>query len=31
MRRIGFVVLHGLQMMSVGSLSVFELANWCLL
>jgi transcriptional regulator GlxA family with amidase domain len=27
MQRIGFVVLPGFQMMSVGSLSVFELAN----
>src|SRR6266704_1206750 len=28
MQRIGFVVLPGFQMMSVASLSVFELANW---
>lgn len=27
MQRIGFIVLPGFQMMSVGSLSVFELAN----
>ncbi len=27
MQRIGFVVLPGFQMMSVGALSVFELAN----
>ena len=28
MQRIGFVVLPGFQMMSVGALSVFEFANW---
>ena len=28
MQRIGFVVLPGFQMLSVSSLSVFELANW---
>ena len=27
MQRIGFIVLPGFQMMSVGALSVFELAN----
>ena len=27
MQRIGFIVLPGFQMMSVASLSVFELAN----
>ena len=28
MQRIGFIVLPGFQMMSVATLSVFELANW---
>jgi transcriptional regulator GlxA family with amidase domain len=28
MQRIGFIVLPGFQMMSVGVLAVFELANW---
>ena len=28
MQRIGFIVLPGFQMMSVGVLSVFEFANW---
>ena len=28
MQRIGFIVLPGFQMLSVSSLSVFELANW---
>jgi transcriptional regulator GlxA family with amidase domain len=28
MQRIGFIVLPGFQMMSVGVLSVFEIANW---
>ena len=28
MHRIGFVVLPGFQMLSVGALSVFEIANW---
>jgi transcriptional regulator GlxA family with amidase domain len=28
MQRIGFIVLPGFQMLSVGVLSVFELANW---
>ena len=28
MQRIGFIVLPGFQMMSVGALSVFEIANW---
>src|SRR5260370_18795522 len=28
MQRIGFIVLPGFQMLSVTSLSVFELANW---
>jgi transcriptional regulator GlxA family with amidase domain len=28
MLRIGFIVLPGFQMMSVASLSVFEIANW---
>ena len=28
MQRIGFIVLPGFQMLSLGSLSVFELANW---
>jgi transcriptional regulator GlxA family with amidase domain len=28
MQRIGFIVLPGFQMMSVGALSVFEFANW---
>jgi transcriptional regulator GlxA family with amidase domain len=28
MQRIGFIVLSGFQMLSVSSLSVFELANW---
>src|SRR5260370_40630591 len=28
MQRLGFIVLPGFQMLSVSSLSVFELANW---
>ena len=28
MQRIGFIVLPGFQMLSVGALSVFEIANW---
>jgi transcriptional regulator GlxA family with amidase domain len=28
MQRIGFIVLPGFQMLSIASLSVFELANW---
>ena len=28
MQRIGFIVLPGFQMLSLSSLSVFELANW---
>src|SRR6478736_1095664 len=30
MQRIGFIVLPGFQMLSVSSLSVFELANWAI-